>query len=116
MFDVDIYNKLYETSNSNINRNRQTHGVLWDMQDIRGKNVTTHSLYSVENIILNIMPKYKYCENIVHFNYRSIVNNTGYQVTDIGYEFNFVQLSSSKRDADQNSEFDKFESYLTKAD
>ena len=31
-------------------------------------------------------------------------------------EFNFVQLSSSKRDEDQNSEFDKFESYLTKAD
>ena len=82
MFDIDIYNKLYETSNSNINRNRQSNTTLWDMQDIRGKNVTTHSLYSVENIILNIMPKYQYCENIIHFNYRSIINNTGYQVTD----------------------------------
>lgn len=53
---------------------------------------------------------------IIHFNYKSIQNNTKFQITDIGYEFQFVSLSSSKRDEDNNSEFDKFESYLSKAD
>ncbi len=116
MYDVDIYSKLYETSNSNVKRNKLTHTTLWDMQDIRGKNITTHSLYTVDNIILNIMPKYHYNENIINFNYRSVINNTGFQITDISYEFNYMSLSSSKRDLDNNSEFDKFESYLTKAD
>ena len=30
------------------------------------------------------MPKYVYSENIIVFNYRSIINNIGYQITDIG--------------------------------
>ena len=37
-----------------------------------------------------------------------------YQITGIGYEYNYVSLSASKRDLDQNSEYDKFESYLVK--
>ena len=32
----------------------------------------------------------------------------------IEYEYNYVSLSNSKRDEDQSSEFDKFESYLIK--
>lgn len=99
-FGVDIYSKLYDTAVSNVQRNKNNNEVLWDIQDIRGKNVTTHSLYSVENIILNIMPKYCYNQNIVHFNYRSIIQNTKFQITDIGYEYNFVSLSSSARDED----------------
>lgn len=83
-FGVDIYSKLYETATTNVEKNRNNNKPLWDMQDIRGKNVTTHSLYSVENIILNIMPKYTYNENIVSFNYRSIIKSTKYQITDIG--------------------------------
>lgn len=34
----------------------------------------------------------------------------------IEYEYSFVSLSSSKRDEDLNSEFDKFESFLAKGD
>lgn len=47
-------------------------------------------------------------------NYSSIRKSTGYQITEISYEYNYVQLSSSKRDQDQNSEFDKYESYMVK--
>ena len=47
------------------------------------------------------------CVNIL---YKSILRNTGFQVLDIEYEFSFVSLSSSRRDEDLNSEFDKFES------
>lgn len=73
--DVDIYNKLYETSSSNVNRSAKKHERLWNRQDIRGKDTTTHSLESVQNIILNIMPKYSYSSNIISFNYTSINKN-----------------------------------------
>lgn len=43
-------------------------------------------------------------------NYTSIQKNTGCQITDIGYEYTFVPLSSSKRDGeDASSEFDAYE-------
>ena len=104
--EVDVYSKLYETSISSINKNADTHSVLWSMQNIRGKNTTTHSVSAVNDIILQIMPKYNYNENIVSFNYMSIQWNIGFQVTGISYEYSFVSLSSSKRDEDNNSEFD----------
>lgn len=81
--DVDIYNKLYETAFSNVNRTTKKHARLWNRQDIRGKDPVTHSVESVQNIILNIMPKYTYQDNIISFNYTSINKNVYYQVTGI---------------------------------
>ena len=75
MTDVDIYNKFYETSSSNVNRSSKKHERLWARQDIRGIDPVTHSLESVQNIILNIMPKYSYDKNIISFNYTSINKN-----------------------------------------
>lgn len=49
---------------------------------IRAKNTTTHSKSSIENIILNIMPKYNYNQNIIAFNSTSIRKNTGFKITD----------------------------------
>jgi hypothetical protein len=86
------------------------------MQDIRGISPTTHAQQCVQNIILNIIPKYIYNQHLIHFNISSVQKNTGFQITDIEYEFNYVNLSSSKRDEDLNSEFDKFESFLIKTD
>lgn len=114
MSDINIYNKLYETSISNVMKNYQRNEKLWAKQDIRGKTPTIHAIDSVTNIILNIMPKYEYNQNIIFFNYTSIKKNAHYQVTGIEYEFDYIPLSSSARDADNNSAFDKFESYLTK--
>lgn len=103
---VDIYSKLYETSSSTVNKNAQIHRVLWDMNRIRGKNTTTHSISAVNDIILHIMPKYTYSLNIISFNYKSISFNIGYQITDISYEYGFANYSSSERDNEFNSEFD----------
>lgn len=115
LFGTDIYNKLYETSVTNISKSQQSNPIIWAKQDIRGKNVTTHSQSSVNNIILNIMPKYIFSQNVVSMNYSSILNNTGFQVLDIEYEFSYIPLSSSKRDEDNQSDFDKFESGLIKS-
>ena len=112
--DVDIYNKFYETSTTNVGKNAKANPIIWAKQEIRGKDVITHSKSSIENIILNIMPKYVFNQNVVSMNYASISNNTGFQITDIQYEFSYIPLSSSKRDEDNTSEFDKFESTLVK--
>ena len=112
--DIDMISKLYETSNSNILRNAKSHQGLFMQQDIRAKNTTTLSMDSLENIILNIMPKYTYDKNIVSLNFSSIKNSVYFQVTGIKYEFGYVPLSSSNRDLDNNSQMDKYESFLVK--
>lgn len=111
---IDIINKLYETSSSNVNRSVKRNERLWVKQDIRGKDPVTHSIESDQTIILNIMPKYNYNSNIISFNYTSINKNTILQVVGIRYEYDYIPLSSSIRDSDNNSVFDKYESYTTK--
>lgn len=80
LYSVDIYNKLYETSISNTEQHRKSH-IIWEKQDIRGINTTTHSMDSVNNIIINIIPKYLYNGNMVTYNYKSIIRNMKYQIT-----------------------------------
>jgi len=104
---VNIESKIFETAYSNTEKNSKDNSVLWDMQDIRSINTTIHSLDSRTNILLNIVPKYQYSQNLIYLNYTSIRKSTKYNVTEIDYEFNYIPLSSSKRDADNNSEFDK---------
>lgn len=113
--NVDLFSKFYETGISNVSKSENKNMLLWQKQDIRGKDVVTHSRDSVDNIILNIMPKYAFNRNVVALNYTSIQKNTNCQIIEIGYEFGFVSLSSSKRDGDENtSEFDKYESNMIK--
>ena len=114
---VDIPSKLYETSISNVNRNAKNNAIIWQKQDIRGKDTITHSMGAVRNIILNIIPKYTFSQNMVSLNYTSIQKSNKYQVTDIQYEYSYVPLSSSRREGEDNtSDFDRFEANTTKAD
>lgn len=112
---VNIYMKIYETSISNVSKNEKNNAIIWAKQDIRGKDVVTHSMGAVRNIILNIMPKYAFNQNMVSLNYTSIQKSNKFQVTDIAYEYSYIPLSSSKRDGeDSASEMDKYEQNLTK--
>lgn len=113
---MDLENKLTETAIYRVTRSYNIHTPLWAMQDIRGNTVTTHILDCVKNIKGNVMPKAVYYKNIVVFIDDSIKRNTGYQITDAAYEYSFSPLSSSERDEDDNSAFDKFESSLVKKD
>ena len=108
---VDMYSKLYETSITNIREKSRNDEELWAKQDIRGINVVTHAKTAVRNIILNLMPKYVFCSSVVSLNFVSIKNCTKYTI-DTEYEYSFIDLSSSKRDEDSTSEFDKFEANL----
>ena len=109
---IDMYAKLYDTAYTNVMANQRNNQGIWIKQDIRSIDVTTHSTDSVHNIILNIMPKYTFDKNIVSFNYASIRKNTSYKITDISFEFSYVSISSSKRDSDAISDWDKYENAL----
>lgn len=98
--DIDIYGKLYETAYSNVMRSVKQNAIIWNKQDIRGIDPATHAIQCVQNILINIICKYDFSKNLVHYNYSSILRNTGYQITNIEYEYAFVSLSSSKRDED----------------
>lgn len=112
--DVNIFNKLYETSDKNLNNNSKDHEELWKKQAIRGKSLTTQVSDTTIQLLLTVMPKYEYKQNMVTYNSVCIRETTKYQITDLSYEYKFVPLSSSKRDMDNNSEYDRFESYLIK--
>lgn len=106
-YHVNIPGKLYETSISNVSKNEKNNAIIWAKQDIRGKDTITHSMGAVRNIILNIIPKYTFDQNMVSLNYTSIQKSNKFQVTDIAYEYSYIPLSSSKRDGEDNaSEFD----------
>ena len=100
---VDIPSKLYETSISNVMKNEKNNPIIWAKQDIRGKDIVTHSMGAVRNIILNIMPKYTFDKSMVSLNYTSIQKSNKFQVTDIAYEYSYIPLSSSKRDGEDNA-------------
>ena len=114
--EEDIYSKVYETALSVINKSKNPNKQLWDKNMIRGNNTTTHTREAVNDIIFNIIPKYTYVKNIINFNYYSNRRSIGYKITEISYEYNLVRLSSSERDADNNSEYDRYESRINKKD
>ena len=112
--NVNMINKLYETTTTNVVKNANSNAILWEMQDIRGKSIETHINNCVEDIIVTIIPKYQYNLNIIHFNFKSIMNSNRFKITDISYEFSYIKMSSVKEDGDNNSDFDKFESFIVK--
>ena len=114
VYNVDLGAKFYETTSSNVVKNITNNTTLWEMQTIRARNSTTHSMETVDNIIMQIIPKYTYNKNIIHFNYNAINRDIKFRVTEVPYEYGFVQLSSSIRDDDNNSECDKFEAHAAK--
>lgn len=78
--NVDIPSKIYQTSISNVKRNEKNNQTLWMKQDIRGKDIITHSEAALRNIILNIMPKYTFSQNMINLNYTSIQKNNKFQI------------------------------------
>lgn len=113
---VDIYSKIYEMATNVTSKSKNTDKPLWEKNLIRGNNPTTHIKESVNDIIINIIPKYTYDKNIINFNYYSNRQLLNYKITDISYEYQFTKLSSSKRDDEQNSEYDRYEALLNKKD
>ena len=102
---INIVAKLYETVMSSVKKSMR-----------KNINATTHSIEGVENIALQLSPKYTFKEHVISFNFKAIKRGIGYKVLDISYGTTFVPLSSSIRDEDNNSKIDKYEANLEKTD
>ena len=114
---ADMFQKLYETAITTMNAHYKTNRTLWDMSSIRGycPNINAHD--AINTVIMQVMPKYTFEGNVITYNITSIRNNIKYNISDISFEYDFVSLSSSKRDGEDNtSQFDKFEAHLQKTD
>ena len=112
---VDLYSKYTGTCATIISKNKR-YNSIWNNQDIRSINETTQTIASVNNIIVNIMPKYIYNDSAVTLNFASVGNVIKYKITDAGYDFAYSSLSSSDRDFEEISSFDKYEALLSKCD
>ena len=115
-YRVNMYSKLLETTRTKVNQSTISDSGLWGMQDIRARNPTIHSIATVEDIIVQIIPKYIYSKSVICFNLDAINRDIKYKVVDIPYEYALTTVSSSNRDDDNNSEIDKFEAHMTKQD
>lgn len=114
---ADMYAKLYETASTTMNSHYKSNKILWAISEIRGYSPTINAYDAINTTIMQIMPKYKYDGNVITCNISGIRNNIKYNISDISYEYDYVSLSSSKRDGEDNtSQFDKFEAHLIKTD
>ena len=113
---IYIYEKLYEMATSVINKSISVDKQLWQKNLIRQNNPTTHIRDTIIEIVLQIIAKYVYNKSIINFAYYSARRSLKYRITEVAYELHFCKLSASKRDSDQNSEFDRYESRISKRD
>ena len=114
---ADIYSKLYETAITTMESHYKTNRTLWDMSGIRGYSPIINANDAVNTVIMQVMPKYTFKGNVITYNITSVRNNIKFNISDISYEYDYVSLSSSKRDGEDNtSQFDKFEAHLQKTD
>ena len=115
--DIDILTKLSETANSRIIQDMSKNSGSWDKQYIRSKNKFTYNIEIVWAIISQIIPKAIYEMNILNLIYVSIKGNITNKIIRAKDQYSFNQLASDRNegdDDDDNSEFDKFESHLSK--
>ena len=114
---ADIYSKLYETAITTMESDYKTNKTLWDMSGIRGYSPTINANDAINTVIMQVMPKYTFAGNVITYNITSVRNNIKYNISDISYEYDYVSISSSKRDGENNtSQFDNFEAHLEKID
>ena len=59
-----------------------------------GRNPTSHSMNTIEDLIIQVFPKYTFNKNIVCFNYDAIGREVKYKVVDAPYEFQMASVSS----------------------
>ena len=113
---ADIYSKLYETSITTMNSHYKTNKTLWDISNIRGFCPTINANDAVNTVLMQVMPKYTFEGNMITYNISSVRNNIKYNI-DIKYEYDYIPLSSSKRDGEDNtSQLDKYENHCQKTD
>lgn len=115
--EIDIHAKIQETVFTNVSRISKNDQILWDKNAIRGIDTIINTMYTIDNIFLNVMPKYNFNNNPINMNIATIKNDIRYKVVDVPYEYDTRSLNSSNREGEDNvSPYDKFESQCVRID
>lgn len=115
--DIDIHAKIQETVFTNVERLSKNDTLLWTKCAARGMNEVINAAYTIDNIILNVMPKYNFNNNPINMNIATIKNDIRYKVVEVPYEYDIRNLNSSNREGEDNaSPYDKFESQCIRSD
>lgn len=113
--DADMHAKLFETVYATILNDSKQNKMVWDMNPIRGIDINTAADNSIQTLIIQVMPKYRFNKNMVALNLYSIKLGIRYTVTHVQYDYDFVSLSASNRTGEDNSsQVDKFEALQIK--
>ena len=113
---IYIWDKLYETATSVVNKSVNVDRQLWDKNLVRGVNPVTHVRESVIDAIIQITVKFRFNKNVLNFLYYSNRQCLRFRIREMSYEFSFSRLSESKKDSDYRSELDRYEAHLVKKD
>lgn len=113
-FEIDMVSKIYETATYIVNKSVKTER-LWGVQAIRGIDPTLHILTMVEQIICNVIHKYKYDKNAITYNHTSLKKIVQYTVTGNRYEYSYFSHQPTIN-IDNEDEEDRFEDTLAKQD
>ena len=110
-----MHAKLFETVYATILNDSKQNKMVWDMNPIRGIDINTAADNSIQTLIIQVMPKYRFNKNMVALNLYSIKLGIRYTVTHVQYDYDFVSLSASNRTGEDNSsQVDKFEALQIK--
>ena len=95
-----------------VNHKRNT--KLWVKLEIAAVSVHEQAANILNNVIIQLFPKYTYIRNVVHFNHTSIEQTLGFKIVDGKYDYNFNRFNHDKRDDESSSDLDIFEAHMSK--
>lgn len=113
--EINIYNKLWVTTQARVRHNYTKNKVLWDQREVMGVDPLTYANSLLKDkIISETMFKYTFDKNIVSFNSVVIDKQLGYFIIE-PYDHTMVELTSDK-DSEGLSGLDKLEMNSVKID
>ena len=112
--EMDLVNKLYQTVMNGVMVNYKRNTKLWVKLEIAAVGVHEQAANILNNVIIQLFPKYTYIRNVVHFNHTSIEQTLSFKIVDGKYDYVFNRFNHDKRDDESSSDLDIFEAHMSK--
>lgn len=112
--DNNLYNKIYEFILSKINKYKHSDKKHWETVEILGIDIASETQKVLMKLLVDIIYKYNFVENIIALNSTSIKNCIKWSL-QTNFHLNLRQLSDVKNE-EGLSDFDKIEMNMSKFD
>ena len=104
--ETDLANKLYQSVYSRVIATKYSDNTFWSYCTSIGFSPEELTFNLTKKLMIDIVPKYKFSENIISFNH-VVVNNSIEYTFRFNFPVNFKALSLVESDEDGLTEFDK---------